>query len=76
MNSPGGYSRQPAAEVEALLEDYLAADEWEEITASESPQALEATVVAARKRSGEYAITPREREATEVVHAIRKCSGE
>jgi hypothetical protein len=60
------YSKRPGDELDALLRDYLAEDEWDDVTASESPQALEKTVAEARKRSGEFL-------KAEFAAAIKQC---
>jgi hypothetical protein len=71
--------------LEEEIQEYLAAvaeetaeettDEWDEITATETPMALNCLAYP-RKRSGVYARSHAESKALDVIHAKRKCSGE
>lgn len=53
-------------------------DEWEEVTATETPAALQSERKdgGVPKRSGVYARTAIEAEAESLGHLIRRCSGE
>jgi hypothetical protein len=74
----GTYAIKPLDEA---IRDYLrdvATDpdeEWDEITATETPIALAAEAYP-RKRSGVYARSHTESKILDVMHAKRKCSGD